>query len=167
MAARQPAGLLSRALEHREISMHLPIGRGDKGFHQRSYRQLTLSVLPSLRDDLAILIKKKVRQIRIAEIPCQHCRSRLRVQILYRRASGRDAMAYTQHNDYSRYKVPFVYGIQRYVTVCWILSFVWRVMISSESNFANARLKLAMFCEKNCGSASLVIDRWSTRLENL
>ena len=89
------------------------------------------------------------------------------MQILRRCMCRRGARAYTQHDNYSRYKVPFGYGIQRYVTVCWILSFVWRVMISSESNFANARLKLAMFCEKNCGSASVALDRWSTRLENL
>jgi hypothetical protein len=89
------------------------------------------------------------------------------MQVLRRCACWRDAWAHAQHDDYSRYKVPFGYGIQRYVTVCWILSLVWRAIISSESNFAKARLKLAMFCEKNCGSASFVTDRWSTMLENL
>ncbi len=147
--------------------MRLSIRNGNKRFHQRSNRHLALRMLPALRDHLAILIKKQIGEIRIVELAGQHCRGRLRMQILRRCMCRRGARAHTQHDDYSRYKVPFGYGIQRYVTVCWILSFVWRVMISSESNFANARLKLAMFCEKNCGSASFVIDRWSTRLENL
>src|SRR2546430_8744445 len=159
MAARQPARLLSRAFELRKISMRLSISHGDKRFHQRPDRQLTLRMLPPLRDHLAVLIKKQIGQIRIVELAGQHRCRRLRMQILRRCMCRRGARAHTQHDDYSRYKVPFGYGIQRYVTVCWILSFVWRVMISSESNFANDRLKLAMFWEKNCGSASFVIDR--------
>src|SRR5947209_3445592 len=165
--ARQPAGLLPCTAKRGKRPMRLPVGRGEKGFHQGANRHIALRMLPSLRNDLAILIEQQIGQVRVIEVVGQQRRSRLRMQVLRRGARGCSALHHTEHKNHRRQEVPFAYCIQRYVTVCWILSFVWRVTICSASNLAKARLKLAIFREKNCGSASCATACWSTRPENL
>ena len=51
--------------------MRLSVSHGEKRFHQGPNRHIALRMLPSLRDDLAVLIEQQIGQVRVIEVAGQ------------------------------------------------------------------------------------------------
>ena len=79
--------------------MRLPVCRGEKRLYQRTDRYITLGILPSLSNDLAVFIQQEIRQIRIVEITRQQSCSRLCMKVLWHYARRHSALPGTNHKD--------------------------------------------------------------------
>src|SRR5260370_41616251 len=134
--------------------MRAAVGHGNKRFSQRTDGHLPGRLVPPLRHHLPLFIEHEKGQIRTGKLFIQRGRSCLGVQIEGGYARGCGAVPEAEQDDGRPRELAYGCCVQRYVTVCWILSRVWRVTISSESILAKVRLKLPMFPEKNCGSRS-------------
>src|ERR1051326_8109494 len=165
MPTWKPAGLPSGAMQFREVVVHAAIGDSRKWLGKRSDRDILLLPLPTRGHDPSIFIEQQKGDVRITEIPRQRGRSRLSMQVAGGTALRRNLL----HGEDQRQNEDdwFYQGIQRYVTVCWILSFARRIMTCCDSSLLKVRLKLAMFCENNCGSCSVARAPWSSSDVNL
>src|SRR5260370_2177938 len=102
---------------------------------------------PALGEDSAGVVEREKRDVGIGEICFEKSGRGLGVEVILRNG-GRRGLRQAKENDRKSGNCRFGYGVQRYVTVCWILSRPRRSTISSEPTPAKVRLRLVRLPEK-------------------